>query len=124
MVGNSPASSFTPNRLYDYDSPPDKVYMAIVEEGLFFDKCGAIRFNSNKWTYLSRLQEKLAGEVAPEVVDIEQEELVEKGILTRSRDMQMFRVGKGKYIWTVGIKIDPEMSSACLKMYKLCHDRN
>lgn len=124
MFGNSPTSSFTPNWMYRMGSAEDKVYMAIVEEGLFFDKRGAIRFNPNKWAYLSRLQEKLAGEVSPQDVEIEKDELIEKGLLTRSSDMQRFPVERGKYKWAEGVKVDPEMASACLKMYKLCHDRN
>ena len=122
-----PAEVFTPNAMYRIASDADKVYMAVVQEGLFFDRNGAIRFNPNKATYLSRLQKILAGEVDSGVVDIEKDELLEKGILTRSDpqvDLQRFPVEKGKHIWAEGIKIDPEMTSHCLRMYKLCHYRN
>ena len=101
--------------------------MAVVQEGLYRDRKGAIRFNPNKATYLSRLQKILAGEVDPGVVDIEKDDLIEGEILTHTSslvDLQIFPVGKGKYIWAEGIKINPEVASNCLKMYKLCHDRN
>ncbi len=123
MGVKSPAKLFSPDILYPTCSPGNKVCMAVVGESLYFDKAGSVRFDSKKYTYLARLHETLAGVVPPEVVDAEVDGLVDEMALDRS-DTQIFRVGRGVYKFAEGIRINPEVASNWLKMYKLCHHRN
>jgi hypothetical protein len=123
MAIKSPAESFVPNRLYVFSSPSEKVYMSVVEEGLYFDSTGAIRFNPNKPTYLSKLQKRLESEVSKGCVDFAKDDLIEDGILTHDFPVR-FHLPDGRKMWTEGIRVNPEFAHGCCQMFKFYHERN
>ena len=97
--------------------------MSVVEEGLYFDSTGAIRFNPRKATYLSRLQKRLEGEVSKGCVDIAKDDLIENGILAHDFPVR-FRLPDGRHMWTEGIRVDPESANGCFQMFRFYHDRS